>query len=328
MNIYGPDPINIDGVSGDRYWFEEPSHVTGNPYVDKHLSGFPVAIFRPSDRHPSQTPLVIGLQGMGAPYGWNGFIVPTLTQMGIAVALFDTPFAGERSLSRRFTGLINDEIIPLAEFNVKIDTQVLSQIFQRVAIDISQIRDFCGDRYGLTDSRLALFGVSMGVLLAGYAFTSAGMGERLLGAIGHANLQTFARTWGRFFLPELAASPVGSLIEAIAPKFKSIAPIQQILPSIKLLQTVYHLKYPDQYALASNPITYANQVSPHRRVRFLVGVKDPIVSVKDAHNCAKLFPDAEVYPVPGLGHGTSSQGISFVEHVRYFLTTQLGDWQG
>ncbi|WP_460203085.1 hypothetical protein [Scytonema sp. NUACC21] len=39
----------------------------------------------PNNRPANRTPLVIGLQGMSAPYGWNAYIVPTLTQMGYNV---------------------------------------------------------------------------------------------------------------------------------------------------------------------------------------------------------------------------------------------------
>lgn len=104
MAVYGADAITFDGVTGHRYWFDEPFTFTGIAEFDAKLSGFPVAVFLPEHRNREETPLVIGLQGMSAPYGWNAFIVPTLVSMGIAVALFDTPFVGERSLTRAFTG--------------------------------------------------------------------------------------------------------------------------------------------------------------------------------------------------------------------------------
>lgn len=129
MPIYGPDPITFDGVSGHRYWIHEPFNFTGVPDIDEQLSCFPVAVFLPHDRPTHQTPLVIGIQGMCAPYGWNAFIVPTLTQMGIAVALFDTPLAGERGLARTFSGLVQNEIAPLLDRRISLDTQLLLRIF-------------------------------------------------------------------------------------------------------------------------------------------------------------------------------------------------------
>jgi hypothetical protein len=322
MPIYNPDPITFDGVSGHRYWFHEPFNFTGVTDIDEQLSFFPVAVFLPHDRPAHQTPLVIGIQGMCAPYGWNAFIVPTLTQMGIAVALFDTPLAGERGLARTFSGLVQNEIAPLLDRRVLLDTQLLLRIFSCVARDIRLVRDFCRDRYNLTDSRLALFGVSMGVLQSAFAFTTDGIGERLLGAIGHADLQTFAKSWGNLMLADLAASPLGFLAEAMLGKF--LPELKSVVP---VLRMVKHLKDPDEYGRACNPMTYIDRVKPPRRVRFLVGDRDPLVKIANAQACAACFPDGACYAVPGMGHGTSHFGPLFIDHVRYFLATQLGDWR-
>jgi hypothetical protein len=322
MPIYGPDPINFEGINGHRYWFHEPFTFTGRHDIDERLSGFPVAVFRPQHRPANCTPLVIGLQGMTAPYGWNAFIVPTLTQMGIAVALFDTPLAGERSMVRSFTGLVDREVKPLLDYGVSFDTQFLRQSFKCIARDINLVREFCGDRYNLTDNRLALFGVSMGVLQSAFAFTAHGIGERLLGAIGHADLQTFAKSWGRLFLPELAASWVGGVAQKVLQRIQP-----DITPMIPILRMVKNLKYPDDFGRECNPMTYVEQVKLPRRVRFLIGNADSLVSISDTRACAARFPDGACFAVPGLAHGNIFHGPTFVDHVRYFLVTQLSDWQ-
>lgn len=322
MPIYNPELITFDGVSGHRYWFHKPFHFTGIADIDEKLSGFPVAVFLPHNRPAHQTPLVIGLQGMCAPYGWNAFIVPTLTQMGIAVALFDTPLAGERSLIRTFSGLVQNEIAPLLDRCVSLDTQLLLRIFNCTTRDICLVRDLCRDRYNLTDSRLALFGVSMGVLQTAFAFTADGIGERLLGVIGHADIKTFAKSWGNSILPDLAASPLGKLAEVLLGQYRP-----DFKCAVSVLRMAKHLKHPDEYARACNPMTYVDRVKPSRRVRFLVGKCDRLVNVANAQACAAKFPDGECYVVPGMGHGTSNFGSSFTDHVRYFLVTQLGDWQ-
>jgi hypothetical protein len=323
MPIYGPDPITFEGVSGHRYWFVEPFHLTGIPELDEKLSGFPVAVFLPDNRPLHQTPLVIGLQGMCAPYGLNAFIVPTLTQMGIAVALFDTPFAGERSLVRTFTAVVENEIKPLLERGIPFDTKLLLQIFDCIKGNISWVRDFCCERYGLSEHRLALFGVSMGVLQTAYAFSADGIGERLLGAIGHANLQSFANSWGPLVLPDLVASPLGKVAQKVVQRIRP-----DIVPLFQVLHLVKKLKDGDEYSQICNPMTYTQRVKPHRRVRFLVGARDHLVSVRDARLCAQQFSDGACYVVPGLGHGLTYRGPTFVDHVRYFLVTQLGDWRG
>ncbi|MBD2663950.1 hypothetical protein B6N60_05052 [Richelia sinica FACHB-800] len=322
MPIYGPDQINFDGVDGHRYWFYHPFSYTGMAEIDDKLSGFPVAIFLPSHRPASGIPLVIGLQGMCAPYGWNAFIISTLTQMGIAVALFDTPFAGERSLVRTFTALVQQEIKPLVEQGIAFDTELLFTLFSRIAIDINTVHQFCAEKYGISLHHLALFGVSMGVLESAYAFTANSLGERLLGVIGHADIKSFAKSWGHLLLPDLAASPLGRIAES------TVLRLQPELNALfQILKLTKHLKSLDEYANLCNPMTYIDRVKLPRRARFLVGANDPLVNTQDARICAENFPDGDCYVVPGLGHGTRQWGPDFVQHVRYFLQTQLGDWQ-
>src|SRR5438067_720623 len=95
---HGPEPMELAGRRGLRYWVHAPFAATRHPEVNERLAGYPLALFQPEGRAAHLTPLVLGLQGLAAPYQMSGFIVPTLLDMGIAVALFDTPAAGERSL--------------------------------------------------------------------------------------------------------------------------------------------------------------------------------------------------------------------------------------
>jgi hypothetical protein len=64
-----------------------------------------------------------------------------------------------------------------------------------------------------------------------------------------------------------------------------------------------------------------------KSLSFLVGASDRIVNIRDARACAGRFLDGDCYVVPGMGHGTHKWGPLFVDHVRYFLATQLGDWR-
>lgn len=321
MTIYGPDPIVFEGIIGDRYWYHSPFSFTGIEEIDDLLSGFPIAVFLPPHRNPRELPLVIGIQGLCAPYGLNAFLVPILTQMGIAVALFDTPLAGERSLARTFACNFCHEIHPLLKRGATFDAEVLLQIFSCVARDIRLVRELCRDRYSLDDPRLALFGVSMGVLQSAFAFTADGIGDRLLGVIGHANLQTFAQSWSIPGTTELGSSVIGNIIEKVLaivrPDIQPVIPVMRLVRDIKI-ETERSAKY--------NPINYVDRVQSPRRVRFLLGAGDPLVKVADARECAAKFPDGDCYVVPGLSHGLHEFGPSFVEHVRYFLRTQLGDW--
>src|SRR6202042_70994 len=113
-----------------RYWVHHPSPLTEDAVVDERLAGYPVAVFLPHGRPAAETPIVIGLQGMAAPYQWNAFLVPTLLDMGIACVLFDTPFAGERSLSRNYRGHVLSEARPLWEQNVRFQASLVLRLME------------------------------------------------------------------------------------------------------------------------------------------------------------------------------------------------------
>ena len=67
-------------------------------------------------------------------------------------------------------------------------------------------------RQALGDGRVALFGVSLGCLLASFAFARDGVGQRLLGAIGHADLNLFARSYAPPLTP--LCTPIASTVVA------------------------------------------------------------------------------------------------------------------
>lgn len=316
--LYGPDPLHLAGRAGQRYWIEHPSVLTGDPETDERLSGYPLVVFTPPHRPPAQTPLVIGLQGIAAPYQWSEFIVPTLLDMGIACALFDTPFAGERSLVRSFSGEIVRELVPLVKRRVRVGGEIMPRFMETVARDLWFVRDLLAERHGLRDDRLALFGVSLGALLCGFAFTRDGLGQRLLCSIGHTDLRLFARSYAPALTPVLAAAPV-RFLGRLAALFR--APWLTATTEFLALLNGLGRDYP--HVRAANPMSYVDRVGPGRRTRFLVGAVDPCVRPEDARAVARTFPDGECYVVPGLAHG----GPELAEHVRYFLGTQLGDWR-
>ena len=320
--VYGPDPISVEGRQGSRYWVHHPSVLTGNDHVDERLSGYPVVVFQPHGRPASQTPIVLGLQGMAAPWQWNAFLVPTLLDMGIACVLFDTPFAGERSLSRTHRGDVLSEVRPLSEHGVKVRAGLVPRLMEAVTDDFQIVVDLIAERHGLCDSRRALFGVSLGTLLEAYAFMKHSVGCRLLGTLGHADLQLFARSYAPFITP-LAISLPGRLLGQLATLWFGTS----VSAALDFLSVLHELCSGGEHCVQANPMTFLDRVGPGRQVRFLVGREDKLVRATNAVACAKRFPDGECYVVPGLGHGQSLCDPSFVEHVRFFIGTQLGDWK-
>jgi hypothetical protein len=314
--IYGPEPITLEGRSGWRYWVRHPHLFTGNHEVDERLSGYPVALFQPTGRRPHETPIVVGLQGMAQPYAFNGFLVPALLDMGIACALFDTPLAGERSLIRTGEGEIVSEIVPLVARRVHIRSNLIQRIMDAVARDIQTVLGLAAERHGLRDNRRALFGVSLGALLSAFAFLRDGTGERLLGAIGHADLPRFARSYTPSTARWLATLPARVLAE-LGGWFYG----QGLAAGLQFLAVLNELAHGSAVLATANPMSYAVKAG-ERRIRFLVGEVDPVVKAIDAKWCCERFPNGACYVVPGLAHG----GDNFISHARYYVQTQLGDW--
>ncbi len=319
--VSGPAPLSLEGGTGSRYWVHHPYPLTEVPAADDQLAGYPVAVFLPHGRPPEETPVVVGLQGMAAPYQWNAFLVPTLTDMGIACVLFDAPLAGERSLARTFNGNILNELLPLAKQRATLDASLVHRLMDVVARDLRTVLRIARERHGLHDSRVALFGVSLGTLLSSFAFMRDGIGERLIGALGHADLTRFAKSYTPRFT-RLLVSPPGLFLGRLA----ALCLGRRARAGLDFLGALRELAAghtsPD-----ANPMTFAERVSGERRVRFLVGSEDRLVKPDDAIACVRRFSNGECFTVPGLGHGVSRFGPSFVEHVRTFVGTQLGDWR-
>jgi hypothetical protein len=320
--IEGPFPTCLEGRQGALYRLRRPCAITGHQESDEALSTFPLAVFQPPGRDPAHTPLLIGLQGMAAPYQWNGFVVPTLLDMGIACALFDTPLAGERSLVRDRPGDVIRQLVALLERGITLTAGMVAALMEVVAGDIAAVPDLLRERHGLRDERIALFGVSLGCLLVSLAFSRDGVGGRLLGVLGHADLALFARSYAPPLTPLLASLPGRWLGKALCPWLGTSGGAV-----LSFLGVLHELRDQRGGCSSANPVTHAGRVSGSRRVRFLVGREDRLVRPHDAQRCARLFGDGECYIVPGLAHGPTHFGPSFVDHVRYFLGTQLGDWR-
>jgi pimeloyl-ACP methyl ester carboxylesterase len=319
--IHGPEPITLDGRHGQRWWVHHPFSFTGVAAVDDRLSGFPVAVFLPHHRPAHQTPVLIGLQGMACPYTWNAFLVGPLLDMGVACVLFETPFAGERSLVRTGTGDVITELLPVLEHKVTLRAALVPLIMEAVARDYQTVLALLRERHGLTDERVALFGVSLGTLLSSYAFLRDGVGKRLLGSLGHADLRSFARSYAPRFT-HLAASRPGRWLAWLASLW--FGPV--IHGTVEFLCVLRELGAGGKVCVSADPMSYADRIGEGRPVRFLVGQEDPLVRVADAEACARRFPDGLCYVVPGLAHGTSRFGPTFPEHARFYVATQLGDW--
>jgi hypothetical protein len=276
-----------------------------------------VAVFQPRGRPAHETPVVIGLQGMAAPYLDSSYILPTLLDRGLACVLFEAPAAGERSLVRAYDRDVLTELQGFADRGVPITTRLVLGLFRTVARDFGTVLRLIEERHGLTDRRRALFGVSLGVLLSAHAFLKDGVGERLLGAIGHADLPRFASSYAPWFRPVAPFLPVNLLSDWVR---MFVGPKLHV--ALAFLGVLHDLAQDRGPVRRINPMAYADRIGPGRKVRFLVGGDDVMVRTEDAFACAARFPDGECHVVPGLGHDNNA----LAAHAPHFLATQLGDW--
>jgi hypothetical protein len=148
-----------------------------------------------------------------------------------------------------------------------------------------------------------------------------GTGARLLGALGHADLSRFARSYTPRLGPVLV-SPPGRVLGKLAARCFG----RRVRVAIEFLELLRDLASARSSGY-TNPMNFADRVAADRRVRFLVGQADPLVRPDDATTCAGRFGDGACHVVPGLDHGRSRFGPSYEEHVRTYIGTQLGDWR-
>jgi len=328
IHIHGPDPIEMAGRHGARYWVYHPFTVTNNKEIDDRLTSYPVVVFTPTNRCASETPVLFSLQGMAAPMEWNAFLIPVLMDMGIATVMFESPLGGERSYARLHNGNIAQEIFPLLQKNVNFGSETLAKMMDIICQDFKLIReDILKKRHNLTSDKIALLGVSLGVILSGYAFCKDGFGQRLLGVIGHLDVPKFARSYmgiGYNIYSPIIGDAVQKVLMSVNAKFGFNGWYVGFLPLLKLLTELVGMQSTDTLYNALNPISHADNVKG-RVVSLLVGEDDPLVNVEDAKKCA-AHVNGNCYVVPGLKHGVCSFGPDFCQHVSFYVRTQLGDW--
>lgn len=317
-----------DGCRGTCIGLHHPYSFTGRGDVDDALSRFPIALFLPDrfgERRPAhQTPVVLGMAGIGAPYEWNGFVVPTLLEMGIAVVLLESPLAGQRGLVRSAPVWIGRELRPLVDRGVPFDPPFLARLMDGVSRDVRAVFGLLGEQHDLVDPRQALFGVSMGTLFTAFPFMRDGVGQRLLGVIGHGDLAAFCRS---YFEPyaSLAAGLFGHAIEGLARPWNDLArplgahDVTSLFPFARMLRHI--ADHPDE-ARDANPFTFVDRVSAGRPVRYLVGELDELCAPGDTRVVSAIVANGETEVVPGMGHDAR------IPETRAFLQRHLADWRG
>ena len=321
-------PVAVGGAGGVRYRLHRPHVYTGDEAVDRAISTFEAAVFLPPAAG-AHTPIVIGLQGIGAPYQRSAFLASALVSAGIGCALFETPLSGSRGLRNDPSSNAALEVLPLVERGVRLDAAFAGRLFDGVAADYGALAALLAQAHGLRLERLALLGVSFGCLLSALAFMRDGVGARLLGIIGHPDVPTFARGMAQT-LSSYSPLPLDAICRpgmmGLAEGFARRAAGNAGIGALHLACLLVRLGAGGA-AEAFNPMTYADRVGPERPTAFFVGGKDTLARPDDAERCAARIAGARVVVDPAMGHGAyATSGEPFDRRVTRFVQEALADW--
>ena len=324
-------PARAGGVSATRYLLRRDHAYTGDQDLDRAFSTFGAVVIPPVDGR-ADAPAVTLLNGITKGLDRS---VPTgraLAQAGIGAVLIDTPLGGSRRLAGGHAGL---ELAEIARRGVALDVPLARRLFDGVAADLPAVLALAADAHGLGRDRRALFGVSFGCLLSSLPFARDGVGDRLLGAIGHPSLPAMAGGlvdgFSRF--SGLPASVVagglrlGPIAEAAARRYGG----ESAVGALRFARMLDAMSRGGRALEGLDPLTFAPDVSADRPAHFLAGALDPVAPPDAVRQSAAAFATSSVEVLPGLGHGwypgaRPAGAPTFERACGAWLVRQLADW--
>ena len=331
LQIVHARPVRLGGLAATRYRLRRDHAYTGDADLDRAFSTFDAVVISPADRPGA--PVVTLMNGITRSMDRSVPSAIALARVGIGAVMLDTPLGGVRRPSRGHAGL---DLAELAQRGVVPDLAFAQRMFDGVAADLPAVLALARDEHGL-GGRTALFGVSFGCLLSSLTFARDGLGDRLLGVIGHPDLPAMARGlvdgFSRFSgLPPAVVSAglrLGPVAEAAARRYGG-DPAVGALRFARLLQSLGR----GGAALADlDPVGFADAVSADRPARFLAGELDPVAPPDDVRAAAAPFATSSVEIARGLGHGwypgaPPAGARTFPDLCADWAVRQLADWVG
>ena len=330
--------VSFGGRRGTAYRMLRPHTVTGDAELDRALATVRVLVFAPD--HPERAPVVTLLQGITAPLERSGPLVAPLLDAGFGLVLFDTPLGGER---RAGSGPRGSELAEIGRrANLTLDVAFAERLFGGVALDFPAALGIAAERHGLAEGirpaggRLALFGVSFGCLLSALAFGRDGLGARLIGACGHADLPAMARglaqtsaQWAG--VPDALVGPALVAGPALLPVLERAARAKggdTAVGVLRLAVLLARLGRGGKAVQAFNPAAFAGRVSPERAVTFLTGDADTVATPAETRASAERYATNATRVVSGLGHGWRVRGPgTFGGDCTHLILEALADWR-
>lgn len=329
LQILRARPVRLGGVAATRYRLRRDEAYTGDDVLDAAFSTFDAIIVPPVGG--GAAPVVTLMNGITRDMTRSIPTAVALAQAGIGAALMDTPLGGARRPTQGHPGA---DLAELLRRDLRPDAAFVGRLFDGVARDLPALLAVAADEHGLTGRR-ALFGVSFGCVLSSLAFARDGLGDRLLGVIGHPDLPAMSRGlvsgFSRFsgLPPALIATGLrlGSVADVAAQRLGGEAAVGA-LRFARLLQTMGR---GGADTALFDPVRFASQVSPDRRTAFLAGALDPVAPPDDIRQSATLFATSSVELAEGLGHGwypgaRPPGALDFPALCAAWTVRQLSDW--
>ncbi len=328
LQILDARAVRLGTRAATRYRLRRDQPYTGDAALDAAFSTFDAVVVPPDGGGADVVTLMNGItRDMTRS-------IPTavaLARAGIGAVMIDTPLGGVRRPTRGHPG---QDLAEMLRRDFKPDAEFIARLFNGVADDVPAVLEVAADAHGLTGRR-ALFGVSFGCVLSSLAFARDGLGDRLLGVIGHPDLAAMSRGlvagFSRFsgLPPALIVTGLrlGPLAEVAAQRFGGDAAVGA-LRFARLLQTMGR---GGPTIDAVDAVRFAPAVSPDRPARFLAGALDPVATPDDIRAAAGRFATASVEVAPGLGHGwypssRPASAVPFPDLCAAWAVRQLADW--
>ena len=346
LTVLSATPIRLGGQPGARYRVSRPAVYTGHDDLDEAFSTFEAVVLAPAGRSPEAAPVVTLLNGITVGLDRGLPVAVALARDGIGVVLMDTPLGG----SRRPGGFSGDRnpsaaLAEIARRGVALDVPFAGRLFDGVAADLPAVLGLAAARHGLDEAarpfatgvtggstaeggRVALVGVSFGALLSALAFGRDGLGQRLVGAIGHPGLAAMATGFAGSIARAAGLPPavvaggaaLGPLAEAAARRVGGDAAVG----AFRLARLFLRL---GKGAPGVDPLGFAGRVSAHRPVAFLAGAADPVAPPAAVRAAVAAYATHTVETAPGLGHGWyPAGGGTFNTDLERFVLRHLADW--
>ena len=328
LQILDARQVRLGGTPATRYRLRRDEPYTGDSALDAAFSTFDAVVVPPAG---GGTDVVTLMNGITRDMTRSIPVARALAAAGIGAVMIDTPLGGVRRPTQGHPG---EDLAELLRRDLRPDPAFVGRLFNGVARDLPAVLALAASEHGL-GGRRALFGVSFGCVLSSLAFARDGLGERLLGVIGHPDLPAMSRGlvagFSRFsgLPPALIATGLrlGGVAEAAAQRFGGEAAVGA-LRFARLLQIMGR---GGREVSAFDPVQFAGEVPASRPVRLLAGELDPVATPGDVRAAAHPFATSSVEVAPSLGHGwylgaRPAGALPFPDLCASWTVRQLADW--